>query len=1700
MADTSSTTTFKADISSLRAEMQAAARVVRVANSEFKAATAGMDDWSSSADGLEAKIKQLDTVLKAQNRQVELAAEELEKTAKEYGENSAAADRARIKYNNFKAAAAQTEKELDEYKGQLDQVEDATEDVEEATKSAGDGFTVMKGVLADLAASAIKAGIKGLKDLATETFKAGANFESAMSQVKAVSGASAEEIDLLADKAKEMGAKTKFSATESAEAFNYMAMAGWKTEDMIEGIEGIMALAAASGSDLATTSDIVTDALTAMGYSAKDAGRLADVMAAASSNANTNVELMGATFQYVAPVVGALGYNMEDTAVAIGMMANAGIKGEKAGTALRSILTRLSAPPKEAAEAMEELGLSLTTVNADGTEVMKDMDEVMQDLRDAFDGLSEVQQAQMAKAIAGQEAMSGLLAIVNGSDEDFDKLTAAVQGSEGAAQSMADTMNDNVQGALTLLKSNVESKMIQVFEAASPSVKRAIEQISEALDSVDWDSVAQTVGDLAEEFGEFVTWALDNGDTVEGILKAIGTALGTIFVVDKVGTFITNIGKIGGAFEGLKAKIVGEEGAEGAIGLFKTALQNLPVLGITGALFGLGAAALWSAEQYEKQIEQEYGLSAAQQETINKVNALAGEYDSLKSKRENAYNDINAEYGYLDELVTEYNGLIDANGNVKKGYEDRAEFIKTTLAEALGIEREDIDKNIGKNGELGDSIRDIIKLKRAEALVSATQDSYTEAIQKRSEAFDTYTQALSDLDDAEETYTQTQADLADAREKLLEIADKDPRSAQHQAEIVSDLEAKNNKAKESYEALAEAVADAERVYVGYNSTIENYEGLSAAIISGDMDKIATAVLKLENDFQTAETGTRESLEQQLQTYKTTYRNMKKAVKSGAANISQEQLDEMKKLVKMARKELERLPEETEDVYDDVIVGIANAEEPVERSAEQVGEAASEGVKKGANKKKSAMMETLDDVLVGIANREDDAEESGEEVGEAVADGVKQGANKKKRAMMETLEDFLVEVVSRTDAEDAGEQVAQSLQDGVSGESSELTETGKDAADDVIVGIANAEDDAEEAGGDLAAAVGDGIESSEDIEESQEAIMERFEAGMQEMNDLAKKAGEESGAYVGEGIKLFDFEGTGKDAGDDAISGFMSMFPEAKEAGEDLTYNAKQGAESIDVTPSGENFGQGYINGIGKMVEAAKQKAKELAQQALAALRKAQAEGSPSKITYQSGINFTRGYINGIISEQGKLVKTIQGLVGVAVTELTKLSDFNFATVGENASKAFSDAINKHTNYMIAKIQYQNQDKLDALDAEIAKLQKQKESAADRLQKASNRKLNALEKKKDKAKSKADKKKYEKQIAAEKKLAKKQIEASDRQYDKLIAAQEKYQDAYGKASAEMIAELQDALGNYQIQAQDLIDNTINGITNKYEQDYNNLIQKQDTLISKLKSAADLFEVSHAGVLLIGDVEDQTRQIREYTQRLRQIKDKVSAELFDQIAQYDMKEGNAFMNYLLGLSEAELEAYNRSYTEKINAATEAGNLIYGEDIENVAKAYESEIEKAFADLPDLLEELGQQAMQGFIDGLGFNTDYMHQEIRTFISAMIDQFKDQLEIHSPSAVTFDIGEYTGEGFVDGLMSLIRKAKDAAAELASVVSSPLDSITGDLGMLRGYMPASTLGPAAGIINNYNLVQNNTSPKSLSALETYQARRRQIALVKAFA
>lgn len=334
------------------------------------------------------------------------------------------------------------------------------------------------------------------------------DFEAALSNVQAITNASADDMAKLKDQAAELGATTMFSATQAAEAMTYLGMAGWNTEQIMAGMPGMLDLAAASGSDLATVADIVSDDLTAFGMSAEQATHMADVMAVASSNANTNVEMMGMTFKYAGAVAGALGYSLEDVAVATGLMANAGIKAEQAGTSLRAIMNRMVAPPKSAADAMAKLGISVT--NADGS--VKPFMETMEELRDTFAELSDSEKAEMASDIAGTEAMSGFLAIVNASESDFEKLCNAVDNADGASARMAKTMQDNLKGDMYELESAVESVAIAVGTALTPSVRELAQQAA---------ATASAIGNWAKEHTELIVTLGKVGAFVAGTIVGI---------------------------------------------------------------------------------------------------------------------------------------------------------------------------------------------------------------------------------------------------------------------------------------------------------------------------------------------------------------------------------------------------------------------------------------------------------------------------------------------------------------------------------------------------------------------------------------------------------------------------------------------------------------------------------------------------------------------------------------------------------------------------------------------------------------------------------------------------------------------------------------------------------------------------------------------------------------------------------------------------------------------------------------------------------------------------------------------------------------------------------------------------------------------------------------------------------------------------
>ena len=400
----------------------------------------------------------------------------------------------------------------------------------EGADEAGSKMDKLKGIASKLG-SGVKVAGKAFAGLSTAVggiavavgaaaVKMGAAFDSQMSTVQSISGAMAEEFEMLRAKAQEMGATTSFSATESAQAFEYMAMAGWDAQQMSDGLAGVMNLAAASGENLAITSDIVTDAMTAFGMQAEESIYFSDVLAQTAASANTNVSMMGETFKYVAPLAGAMGYSIEDMSVAIGLMANSGIKGSQSGTSLRNIITNLASPTDTVAKAMEDLGISLT--DNDGN--VKTFGETLGDLRESFADLDEVERTLYASSIAGKEGMSGFLALVNSSDEDFEKLTKQIENCEGAAQKMADVRMDNLSGDVTLFKSALEGAGIAISDQLSPVLRDFVQNATAMIPKAQ-DSIAKFGGKIAEIGSKLLPVLID---TVEELAPVVSEVLDVI--------------------------------------------------------------------------------------------------------------------------------------------------------------------------------------------------------------------------------------------------------------------------------------------------------------------------------------------------------------------------------------------------------------------------------------------------------------------------------------------------------------------------------------------------------------------------------------------------------------------------------------------------------------------------------------------------------------------------------------------------------------------------------------------------------------------------------------------------------------------------------------------------------------------------------------------------------------------------------------------------------------------------------------------------------------------------------------------------------------------------------------------------------------------------------------------------------------------
>lgn len=636
---------------------------------------------------------------------------------------------------------------------------------------------------------------------AKKTIDVGKSFETGMSEVQAISGASGKDLEKLSAKAKQMGATTKFSATESATALKYMAMAGWKTNQMVSGLSGVMNLAAASGEDLGTVSDIVTDSMTAFGLKAKDSGHFADVLAKASSSSNTNVAMMGETFKYVAPLAGSMKYSIEDTATAIGLMANAGIKGSQAGTSLRSIITRLVKPPKDAATALNALGIS--TTKADGS--MKPLRETMAELREKFSGLTESQKASYASSIAGQEAMSGLLAIVNASDSDFNKLQKAIDNSSGAAKKQADVMNNNLQGALYDLGSVAESVGIGIYEDIKTPLTKAvgvgtaqlrvlsnklkkggIKEIvpKEAINTVEnLGKVAMVAGKggvkvlatstklLGDNMGVVIPLATSFMGAWAGVkvfntaskgVTALTTAFSALKTMEQANAItlvaqqggLTALQTVVGIFTG---KISLATAATGAFNAACTALGGPVGLGVV-AVGALAAGVAAYALTQKKAVTEADRYYSSCTKLKKKQEEMAASIKSLHKENQKNVDSTRANGVQADQLYQRLTKLMNVE-HKSAGTKAQIASVVKQLNELLPGLNLEYDKEADKLNKSTSAIKKNIAALKEQAMAKAYQNGMESAAKKSAEAEIAYKEALEDRAKAQEKVKATQKEF-----------------------------------------------------------------------------------------------------------------------------------------------------------------------------------------------------------------------------------------------------------------------------------------------------------------------------------------------------------------------------------------------------------------------------------------------------------------------------------------------------------------------------------------------------------------------------------------------------------------------------------------------------------------------------------------------------------------------------------------------------------------------------------------------------------------------------------------------------------------------------------------------------------------------------------------------------------------------------
>lgn len=643
-------------------------------------------------DNIQKEIKEtegyssaLENKLLSKQQQIDKTSASLERQTQKLQQMDTALKESGVDTSNLAGESAKLGAQIDDLKAKQEKATDGASTFGEQTVAA---FSAIQQAIA---AAGLAKALKEIYEAYTECVSAAGNFEEGMSNVEALSGATADEMAQLSAKAKELGANTKFTAQESADAMGYMAMAGWDAAEMLSGMDGVLQLAAASGEDLAMVSDIVTDNLSAFGLTAADTAHFSDVLAAAATNANTNVSIMGETFKMSASVAGALGYSIEDVAVAVGMMANSGVKGSIAGTALKNTFNGLLEGVTLTGAAFGEYEYS--AVKADGT--MKSFSSTIDELRGYFEQMTEAERVNNAMTIAGQRGYNGLLAILNATDEDYASLTESISNCTGAAAKMAAIKMDNLNGELTLMNSAWDALKTTIGEQFIPEMRTLY-------------SIGADVFGAADDFVQKAPQLVKAGAAVVGVLTA----------------------------------------AAGGIVAVNTGLKIFKALNVAAMFTSTAGVSVMAAAGIAALIAACYELASGADEVV-------GAWDELIDAHRAAAEEYQESIGSIDKETASTVGLVsqlrELSAQNEKTAADKAQIVSLcnqlndAVPELALSYDEESDSLVGLTGNLDDYIESLYKAQKNEKNVSRMTELYgnikeTEAaLEEAKEQLENYT-------------------------------------------------------------------------------------------------------------------------------------------------------------------------------------------------------------------------------------------------------------------------------------------------------------------------------------------------------------------------------------------------------------------------------------------------------------------------------------------------------------------------------------------------------------------------------------------------------------------------------------------------------------------------------------------------------------------------------------------------------------------------------------------------------------------------------------------------------------------------------------------------------------------------------------------------------------------------------------------------